>query len=258
MFSEIIGRYGRIARDALAQWLAKYRLHPNLLTVIGLLITIYAAILFALGRFITAGLVLIVAGACDILDGAMARLTRQVTRFGAFLDSVLDRYSDVILFLGLIVYFARPTAGPNLFYVVLTGIAMIGSLMTSYTRARAESLIPHCRVGFLERPERLGLLIIGALTEVPGAEGSYFLHKMPAALWLIAILSHWTVAQRIYYTWKMTHAVEASEALSAVSESHEVPQALSRAEVSLAPPQAFSSTHSAFAQGAGEERDVKR
>jgi CDP-diacylglycerol--glycerol-3-phosphate 3-phosphatidyltransferase len=125
------------------------------------------------------------------------------------LDSVLDRYSDVIIFLGLIVYFARPTPDHSLFYVVLTGIAMIGSLMTSYARARAESLIPQCRVGFLERPERLTLLIIGALTEVPGAEGSYFLHKMPAVLWLIAVLSHWTVAQRVYYTWRMTRALDA-------------------------------------------------
>jgi len=209
MFSDVIGKYGGIARDALARWLAGYRLHPNSLTIIGLLITIWAAVLFAQGRFLVAGVVLIVAGACDILDGALARLTRQVTRFGAFLDSVLDRYSDVIIFLGLIVYFARPTADQSLFYVVLTGVAMIGSLMTSYARARAESLIPHCRVGFLERPERLTLLIIGALTEVPGAEGNYFLHKMPAVLWLIAILSHWTVAQRIYYTWKVTRALEA-------------------------------------------------
>jgi len=209
MFSDVIGKYGGIARDALARWLASYRVHPNLLTVIGLLVTIWAAVLFAHGRFIAAGLVLIIAGACDILDGALARLTRQVTRFGAFLDSVLDRYSDVIIFLGLIVYFARPTPDHSLFYVVLTGIAMIGSLMTSYARARAESLIPQCRVGFLERPERLTLLIIGALTEVPGAEGSYFLHKMPAVLWLIAVLSHWTVAQRVYYTWRMTRALDA-------------------------------------------------
>ncbi len=238
MFSRVIGQYGRIARDALARWLARSRMHPNVLTIIGLLVTIYAAVLFAKGQFLAAGLVLIVAGACDILDGALARLTRQVTRFGAFLDSVLDRYSDVIVFLGLIVYFARPTAEQSLFYVVLTGIAMIGSLMTSYTRARAECLIPQCRVGFLERPERLGLLIIGALTEVPGAEGSYFLRKMPAVLWLIAILSHWTVAQRVYYTWKVTRTLEAevspsagvSAPLRALSSAHLVVAAEARAE----------------------------
>ena len=242
MFSGIVGQYGRIARDALARWLARYRLHPNLLTIVGLGVTVYAAVLLALGHFIAAGVVLIVAGACDILDGALARVTRQVTRFGAFLDSVLDRYSDVIIFLGLIVYFARPTAEQSLFYVVLTGIAMIGSLMTSYTRARAECLIPQCRVGFLERPERLGLLIIGALTEVPGAEGNYFLHKLPAVLWLIAILSHWTVAQRIYYTWKTTRALEAEASPSA--------------EVRV-PPRAFSSARSALAGGTRVEREAE-
>jgi CDP-diacylglycerol--glycerol-3-phosphate 3-phosphatidyltransferase len=238
MFSRVIGEYGRIARDTLALWLAGYRVHPNLLTIIGLVVTIYAALLFATGRFLAAGVVLIVAGACDILDGTLARLTRQVTRFGAFLDSVLDRYSDVIVFLGLMVYFARPTSEQSLFYVVLTGIAMVGSFMTSYTRARAECLIPQCRVGFLERPERLGLLIIGALTEVPGAEGSYFLHKMPAVLWLIAILSHWTVAQRVYYTWKMTQAVDVeaspsapvSPPVRALSSAHSVAAAETRVE----------------------------
>jgi len=116
---------------------------------------------------------------------------------------------------------------------------MIGSLMTSYARARAESLIAHCRVGFLERPERLTLLIIGALTEVPAAEGSYFLHKMPAVLWLIAILSHWTVAQRVYYTWKMTRALDA--------------ETFSPAEVT---PRTFS--QSAFAGGASVEKEAER
>jgi CDP-diacylglycerol--glycerol-3-phosphate 3-phosphatidyltransferase len=209
MLSQTIGFYGKQARDVLAAVLARYRFTPNFLTAVGLVTNVYAAVLFAQGKFFVAGFVLFVAGAFDILDGTLARLTKQATRFGAFLDSVIDRYSDIAVFLGIMIFYARPTPRQSLFFVILTGIAMMGSLMTSYTRARAESLIPQCRVGFLERPERLVLLIIGALTEVPWVEYNYFLHKMPAVLWVIAVLSNWTVGHRVYHTWKATQALDA-------------------------------------------------
>ena len=139
-------------------------------------------------------LVVIFAGIFDIVDGEVARRTKRVTKFGAFFDSVIDRYSDLLLLLGLIGWFARIN---RLQYVWLTGLCLIGSVLTSYTRARAESLIPACKVGFLERPERIVLLVIGALTD-----------RMAAALWVMAILSNWTVSQRIWYTWRELSAME--------------------------------------------------
>lgn len=201
MLSKVIGLYGGRARDALAAWLASYNPNPNALTLLGFFITVIVGVLFALGEFLQAGLLLIVTGALDILDGTVARVTRRVTSFGAFFDSAMDRYSDLILFIGLMVFYARPGPQQSLTTVLVAAVALMGSVMTSYARARAESLIPHCRIGFLERPERIVLLIIGSLTEVAGAENSYFLHKMPAVLCVIAVLSHWTVAQRIYHTW---------------------------------------------------------
>ena len=121
-----------------------------------------------------------------------------MTRFGAFYDSVVDRYSDAALFLGLLVYYSR---GGRFFYVVLAALAMISSIMVSYTRARAESLIGTCKVGFMERPERLVLLIIGAV-----------FNRMAPVLWVIAVLSTVTVAHRIYYTWLQTERAQSPPA----------------------------------------------
>lgn len=177
--------------------LALSRIHPNVLTFIGLLINIYAAYLLASGRFLAAGLVIIGAGIFDMVDGRVARETNQVTRFGGFFDSVLDRYSDCALLMGLLVYYGtinRP------FYVVLTAIVMAGSVMVSYTRARAENTIPSCKVGFMERPERIVLLIIGAL----------FDHMAPV-LWVIAVLSTLTVTHRMIYTFRQAKILEEAQ-----------------------------------------------
>src|SRR5581483_11601432 len=151
--------FGRIIQ-AIVSALALSRVHPNVLTFIGLLINIWAAFLFSYGRFVTAGIVVIGAGLFDMVDGRVARETNRVTRFGGFFDSVLDRYSDLALLVGLLIFYGsinRPS------YVVLTAIVMTASVMISYTRTRAENIIPTCKVGFLERPERIVLLIIGAL-----------------------------------------------------------------------------------------------
>ena len=146
----------------IVRMLALSRIHPNVLTFVGLLINIGGAVLLAQGRFFAAGLVIIGAGIFDMVDGRVARETNRVTRFGGFFDSVLDRYSDLALLMGLLVYYA--SINRNL-YVVLTAIVMTGSVMISYTRARAENAIPSCKVGFMERPERVVLLIIGALAD---------------------------------------------------------------------------------------------
>src|ERR1700740_392668 len=170
--TRVIGLFfGRII-NAIVGALALSRIHPNVLTFLGLVINTWAAFLFAQGRFRAAAAVVIGAGLFDMVDGRVARATDQVTRFGGFFDSVLDRYSDLALFMGLLVYYAsinRP------FYIVLTAIVMTGSVMTSYARARAECTIPKCKVGFLERPERVVLIIIGAL-----------FNRMAPVLWGIA------------------------------------------------------------------------
>lgn len=181
--------------------LARSRINPNVLTFMGLLMNIGCGVLYGYGMFFKAGLLMILANIFDMFDGQVARLRGRVTRFGAFFDSVIDRYSDIIVFVGIMVYYARPTAGHSTLLVTLTGLALVGSVMISYSRARAESLDIACKVGFLERPERVVLLIIGSLTEV-GPATSPFLHKMPQVLWVLAVLSHWTVVHRIYHTWR--------------------------------------------------------
>jgi CDP-diacylglycerol--glycerol-3-phosphate 3-phosphatidyltransferase len=155
--------------------LALSRISPNTLTFIGLIINIVAAFFFGYARggqlrrmFLYAGLVIIGAGLFDMVDGRVARQTNQVSVFGAFFDSVIDRYSDVALFFGLLVYYAR---GNRFFYVFLAAFVMTASLMVSYTRARAEALIGSCKVGFMERPERIVLVILGALFNKLGSDG---------------------------------------------------------------------------------------
>jgi CDP-diacylglycerol--glycerol-3-phosphate 3-phosphatidyltransferase len=174
--------------------LALSRIHPNVLTFIGLLINVGAAVLLAFGQFRWAGAVIIGAGIFDMVDGRVARETNQVTRFGGCFDSVLDRYSDLGLLMGLLVYYASINRN---FYVVLTAIVMTASVMISYTRARAENTIPMCKVGFMERPERIVLLIIGCLFD-----------RMAPVLWIIAVLGNLTVITRMVYTFHEAKRLE--------------------------------------------------
>src|SRR6202140_337691 len=185
------------AINRIVRWLALSKIHPNVLTFLGLLINIWAAWLFAQGSFFWAGVVVTGAAIFDMVDGRVARATSQVTRFGGFFDSVLDRYSDLALYIGLLVYYASIN---RFFYIVLTAIVMMGSVMISYTRARAECTIPQCKVGFLERPERIVLIIIGAL---------FF--RMAQVLWVIAVLSNLTVIHRMIYTWQEAKRLEEAQ-----------------------------------------------
>ena len=200
-WTSAFGRGSGYLLDAIVRWLALSRINPNVLTFLGLVVNTGAALLFGYANgdnqarmFRYAGLVIIGSGFFDLVDGRVARASNQVTRFGGFFDSVVDRYSDAALFFGLLVYYAR---GGRFFYVVLTALVMISAIMVSYTRARAESLIGSCKVGFMERPERLVLLIIGALFNV-----------MAPVLWVIAVLSTITVIHRIQYTWARTQGVD--------------------------------------------------
>ena len=174
-------------------------IHPNTLTLIGVLINVAAA--FALGRdhFIWAGLIMIVANIFDFIDGKVAHITGKQSLFGAFWDSTLDRFSDLALFTGLIWLYAD--LGRN-GYVLITTLALIFSIMTSYARARAESLIEKCKVGFMERPERIVLFMIGAFTD-----------RMAGVLWVILVLSIITVANRIYYTYLALNKLPMPEGL---------------------------------------------
>jgi CDP-diacylglycerol---glycerol-3-phosphate 3-phosphatidyltransferase len=202
-YTRAIGVVFGAAIDRIVRWLALSRIHPNVLTFLGLVINIVAAYLFAAGSFRWAGAVVIGAGLFDMVDGRVARETNRVTRFGGFFDSVLDRYSDLALLMGLLVYYASIN---RFFYVVLTAIVMTGSVMVSYTRARAENTIPKCKVGFLERPERVVLLIIGALFD-----------RMAPVLWVIAVLSNLTVIHRMIYTWQETRRLEEAQLRAVVN-----------------------------------------
>jgi len=185
MISKQIGRLIHPILKGIVQVFAFCHVNPNHLTFLGFIMSIVTAYVFSQGRFITAGFVLITAGLFDMIDGEVARNTESETPFGAFFDSVMDRYSDLIIYLGLAVWYGKEG---RMSYVLLVDIVMIGSVLTSYARARAESLIPKCKVGFLERPERTVLLIIGSF---------YF---MDPVVWVLAVLSHWTVIHRIIYT----------------------------------------------------------
>jgi CDP-diacylglycerol---glycerol-3-phosphate 3-phosphatidyltransferase len=188
MISYAIGRGGKFILDRIVKILSFFKINPNILTFTGVVISFWAAWNFGHGRLFRGGLIVILAWLFDMLDGEVARVSRSETRFGAFYDSVIDRYSDIILLQGLMVWYAR---NQRLGYVVLVGVVFMGAVMTSYARARAESLIPTCKVGFMERPERIVLLIIGALA-----------NRMEAVLWILAVLGNWTVISRIFYTRK--------------------------------------------------------
>ena len=161
-------------------------IHPNVLTFVGVVINVGAAVALGKQEFVLAGLIMIGAAIFDFIDGKVAHLSGKQSLFGAFWDSTLDRLSDQILFFGLIHLYSNLRRTD---YVMITALAMIFSIMISYARARAESLIEKCKVGFMERPERIVLLMIGAST-----------NRMAAVLWVILVLSILAVADRIYYT----------------------------------------------------------
>jgi CDP-diacylglycerol---glycerol-3-phosphate 3-phosphatidyltransferase len=178
-------------------------IHPNVLTLIGVLINVLAAWALGQDQFVLAGVIMIAANIFDFIDGKVAHLTNKQSQFGAFWDSTLDRFSDIALFLGLIYLYAQLRRTD---YVMITALAMMFSIMTSYARARAESLIEKCKVGFLERPERIVLFFIGAFT-----------NRMAAVMWVILVLSVVTVANRIHYTYLALNSLPVPRGSNAVS-----------------------------------------
>jgi CDP-diacylglycerol--glycerol-3-phosphate 3-phosphatidyltransferase len=170
------------------------RIHPNVLTFVGVLINVAAAWALALGRFVLAGVIMTVANIFDFIDGKVATELRLSSAFGGFWDSVMDRFSDISLFVGLIYLYSEHGRTD---YVMIAALTMMFAILTSYTRARAESLVARCKVGFMERPERIVLFMIGAFT-----------NRMAAVLWVILVLSASTVFARIYYTWRALNDLE--------------------------------------------------
>jgi CDP-diacylglycerol---glycerol-3-phosphate 3-phosphatidyltransferase len=196
-FTGIIGTICMFPLRAIIRACVVLRIHPNVLTFVGVLINVVAAWALATGRFVTAGAIMIAANIFDFIDGKVAREMGMESAFGGFWDSVMDRFSDLALFLGLVYLYSSVHRTD---YVVITVMAMIFTVLTSYARARAESVVAQCKVGFMERPERIVLFMIGAFT-----------NRMAGVLWVILVLSILTVANRIFYTWRELERVKPQE-----------------------------------------------
>lgn len=207
-----IGRGAMRIIDAMVRGLASLGIPPNVLTLIGVTINLACGVLFGFGEFFWAGVVLIVANLFDMLDGNVARLTGRVTKYGSFLDSTLDRLSDMASFLGIMVFYARDTAHHSTLNVFLGGVGMIASVLVSYTTARSEGLGVKANVGFLQRPERVVLFIIGALSTWSWTSENFFANRMPQVLWVLAVGSMWTLVQRMIYIRRELRKMDGEEA----------------------------------------------
>jgi CDP-diacylglycerol--glycerol-3-phosphate 3-phosphatidyltransferase len=188
-FTGLIGKICMFPLRAIIGACVALKIHPNILTFVGVLINTWAAVHLAKGQFVTAGTIMIVANIFDFIDGKVAVELGEVSKFGGFWDSVIDRFSDIALFIGLIYLYSD---NGRTDYALIASLAMMFALMTSYTRARAESLIPKCKVGFMERPERIVLFMIGAFT-----------NRMAGVLWVILVLSIFSVADRVILTYRV-------------------------------------------------------
>ncbi len=183
---------------AIARWLQNMGATPNMISFIGFALTLGAAGLLAMDYLRIGGVLLWVAATFDMIDGTLARFTQTESKFGAFLDSTLDRYSESITFLGLAVHYANQSnAQIHLFLIFLT---LIGSWAVSYTRARAEGLNIECKSGILQRPERLVLLISGLI-----------LGWVLPILWILAVLTNITAGQRIYEVYLRTSTPQGNQ-----------------------------------------------
>ncbi len=175
--------------NPLVRWLVKLNLSPNWFTTLSLVVGAGSGVYYGTGRLRCGGALVLICGLLDTLDGKVARATNRVTRFGALYDSTLDRYAEVIAFFGMAFYFV---AHQQLLVSVGICVALAGSLMVSYVRARAEGLGFECKVGLMQRPERLVLVGLGSLIHE---------YALIAAIFVIAVLSNFTAGQRLYHVW---------------------------------------------------------
>ena len=192
MISERIRKLTSGIVNPIARAIARTGISPNALTIVGFLLYLGIAYVLAKGWFFWGGICIIFASMFDALDGAVARVSNQVSRFGAFLDSNLDRFSEALMYFGLLLYYMNHGTTTNIILVYAT---IIGSLMVSYARARAEGIGVECKEGLLTRFERLAILVIALVLNV-----------VPMALWVLAVLTNLTAFQRMYYVWRETEA----------------------------------------------------
>lgn len=193
MISEALGTRVRSLTLGIGEVLARAGLTPNMITTIGVILSAVVAFVIAGGNLVVGGMLFLIASAFDMLDGAVARAAGTVTKFGGFLDSTLDRYSETIVLFGVLYYLLQtPDAMVG---ALLVFAATTGSLLISYARARAEAAGYHASVGLLARPERVIILAIGLL----------FGLLLPA-LWILAVGTHLTVFMRIFHVWRITRS----------------------------------------------------
>ncbi|MFT4040034.1 MAG: CDP-alcohol phosphatidyltransferase family protein [Thermomicrobiales bacterium] len=191
MISEAVGSRVRAFTLGIGEALARLGLTPNMITTIGVLLSIVVAVVIGSGYLIAGGLLFLIASGFDMLDGAVARAAGAVTKFGGFLDSTLDRYSETIVLAGVLYYLLEtPDAKTG---ALLVFAATTGSLLISYARARAEAAGFHASVGLLARPERVVILAVGL-----------FIGQLLPALWILAIGTHLTVLMRIFHVWRVS------------------------------------------------------
>lgn len=191
---EVRKTVGQFLVQPVVRWLVRVPITPNALSWFGFVVTISAAVLIINGYLFAAGFIVLVAGFFDLLDGALARSTNRITRFGAVLDSTLDRFAEVVLLLGILVLYAKE---PSLVGIIVVGFVLAGSLLVSYIRARAEAVGLVCQVGLFTRAERVIVLALGLLL-------SQIDYVLIIALALIGLFSFITVGQRLFYVWRQT------------------------------------------------------
>jgi len=199
MLRDIVEKKIQPPLQAVARTLARHGISPNTLTLVGLVINGGAAVLYALGFIVAGGITILFAGLFDMLDGAVARLRGAPSGFGGFLDSVVDRYSDFLIFGGVLTYFARKG---DLLMTLVSAVVLCGAFMVSYARARAETVIPKCAVGLMERPERIIVLAAGSLFGL-----------LTEAVWFLAITTHITALHRIFFTREALKASQEQESI---------------------------------------------
>jgi CDP-diacylglycerol--glycerol-3-phosphate 3-phosphatidyltransferase len=196
MLSERLREWTQGVRAPIGRALGSLGISPNALTVIGYLLSLLVAYVLATGRLQVGGVLVAVAALFDALDGTVARATGQTSTFGAFFDSVVDRFSEATVLFGLFLWYAQIGARTELALIYVT---IVGSLMVSYTRARAEGLGVQCKVGLLTRFERVVLLVIGLVG-----------HRVSLVLWVMAVLTNFTALQRTYHVWRHAEKRERS------------------------------------------------
>jgi CDP-diacylglycerol--glycerol-3-phosphate 3-phosphatidyltransferase len=213
MFSNLIEDWARGVARGVARIFTRTPLTPNSLTVIGFLLNFPVAYVMANGWLMLGGFLILFAGVFDMLDGALAKVTGRTSKFGAFLDSSMDRYSEVVVFLGLLLYYRSSPEMDKDGGSILVYAAITGSLMISYVKARAEGLGMECKMGLMPRPERVVLIAIGCIL------GAFWPVVLLISLWILAIGTNFTAFQRIIYIWMKTRREEIDKRNSIVLEA---------------------------------------